>query len=173
KTTAATQRARPSAALSHRSDASAPLGPLLASGVIRASPSAAMPKESDVKDTIPPAKAPREDAPPPKKQRPPWVSVGLTLALLFGLFFWEAQAWKSASLPQVDYSQFYGWVDQGKVAKVTIEGHDVSGDLKAPEKVDGKDVKTFKTTLPDQDDKDLMPLLRQKQVDVKAVEERA
>jgi cell division protease FtsH len=96
----------------------------------------------------------------------------VTLAVLMALFAWEAAAWKSATLPQIDYSQLYAWVDEGKVAKVTIEGDEVSGDLKEAQTIEGRSSKTFRSTLPAHEDKDFLPLLRQKQVDVKAVEER-
>jgi cell division protease FtsH len=89
--------------------------------------------------------------------------------ILLGL---ERAALRTEELPQVDYSQFYAWVTEGKVAKVTIEGQEVSGDLKAPEKVAGKDSKTFKSTLPAQEDKDLLPTLRDKGVDVQAVADK-
>jgi cell division protease FtsH len=97
----------------------------------------------------------------------------VTVGVLLALFAWEAAAWKTTELHSVDYSQLYTWVDQGKVAHVTIEGHDVTGDLKAPETIDGKPQKTFRTTLPAQEDRDLLPLLRAKGVDVRAVEEHA
>src|SRR5438552_3543662 len=117
-------------------------------------------------DTDPSAPVAPPDGPPrgkkPPKASPPWGSALVALLVLAALFAWEAAAWKGAALPSVDYSQLYAWVDQGKVAKVTIEGSVVSGDLKGPETVEGHPVTTFRAVLPPQEDKDFLPLLRTK-----------
>ena len=83
----------------------------------------------------------------------------------------QARLEHQAALATVDYTQFYGWVQAGKVDRVMLEGQEVTGSLKAAEKSDGRDVTGFHTTLPPQEDRDLLPLLRDKQVDVRVTEE--
>jgi cell division protease FtsH len=62
--------------------------------------------------------------------------------------------------PEIGYGSFYGLVTSGKVARVTIAGHVVEGALKAPESVEGKTVQSFRTVVPELDDRDLLPSLR-------------
>jgi cell division protease FtsH len=73
----------------------------------------------------------------------------------------------------IDYSQLYAFVQQGKVATVTFDGHRIEGELKAPEMLDGRSIKTFRATPPPQEDRDLLPLLRTQNVAVRAVEEKS
>jgi cell division protease FtsH len=63
------------------------------------------------------------------------------------------------------YSQFWNAVEQHKVAKVTISGRDISGQMNDATQ------SHFTTTTPD--DKDLLPVLRQKGVDISAVNAQA
>jgi cell division protease FtsH len=93
----------------------------------------------------------------------------LPLLILLVLFAFEEATLQKVSPPQVDYSVFYDWVTTGKVAEVTIDGADVTGELKAPETIGRNPSKSFHTTLPPQEDKDLLPLLRGQKVDVRAV----
>ena len=44
----------------------------------------------------------------------------------------------------------------------------MTGSLKEPQTLEGKSVREFQTTLPAQQDRDLLPLLRTQHVDVKA-----
>src|ERR1700684_558548 len=60
---------------------------------------------------------------------------------------------------QLPYSSFYTDVQQHKVKKVTVNGHDVTGEL-----TDGT---KFTTTTPD--DRDLVPALRKNEVEIKSV----
>jgi cell division protease FtsH len=117
----------------------------------------------------PPSKPPRASVPP--RPRPPWASLLVSAAVLAVLFLSQARLERQAALATVGYTQFYGWVQAGKVDKIMLEGEDVTGALKAAEKADGRDVVGFHTTLPPQDDRDLLPLLREKQVDVRVTEE--
>lgn len=63
----------------------------------------------------------------------------------------QARLEHQAALATVDYTQFYGWVQAGKVDRVMLEGQEVTGSLKAAEKSDGRDVTGFHTTLPPQE----------------------
>jgi cell division protease FtsH len=67
----------------------------------------------------------------------------------------------SADRSGIDYSTLYSWAGEGKLDRVTLRGSHLSGTLRAPAKVDGRDVTAFETELPERDDT-LLPLLRAK-----------
>jgi cell division protease FtsH len=73
---------------------------------------------------------------------------------------------RAPKAPSISYSELYGFVEQGKVATVTVSGQDVTGKLKQEETIGAKKVKDFQAVLPQQDDHDLLPLLRAQHVDV-------
>jgi cell division protease FtsH len=98
-----------------------------------------------------------------------WALPLLLVALLLGL---EALGERRPAAPAIDYSDFYALVEQGKVAHVTISTQTVSGALKAPETVGNRSVTDFQTTIPAQQDRDLLPLLRREHVDIKAQPEQ-
>jgi cell division protease FtsH len=89
------------------------------------------------------------------------------LAFYFLMFAAFAIAWHGlsrlggAGAPPVDYSTLYGWASEGKLDRVTLRGSHVSGTLRAPVKVDGRDLTAFETELPEHDDA-VLPLLRAK-----------
>ena len=66
--------------------------------------------------------------------------------------------------PSIAYTDFYHLVSDGKVASATMKGQSVTGTLKSAETVDGKSMTGFTTLLPTQEDRELLPLLRQKGV---------
>jgi cell division protease FtsH len=66
----------------------------------------------------------------------------------------------------VGYTELCAFVEQGKVASVRLSGQEVSGTFKQDETVRGQSGRTFETALPQQDDHDLLPLLRAQHVDV-------
>jgi cell division protease FtsH len=68
--------------------------------------------------------------------------------------------------PVIAYTDFYHLVSEGKVASATLKGQNVTGALKAPETVAGKSISGFTTLLPSQEDRDLLPLLRDKKIKV-------
>jgi cell division protease FtsH len=96
-----------------------------------------------------------------------WLRWAIPLALVALLLASEALADRKPTSPAIDYSSFYALVDQGKVQRIEIDGQTVTGSLKTTEPVDGKTVKDFSTTLPGQQDRDLLPLLRQRDVAVR------
>ncbi len=96
-----------------------------------------------------------------------WLRWAIPLLLVALLLASEAFGDKKAGAPSIDYSSFYSLAESGKVARVTIQGQAVTGTLEDTETVDGKTVHEFSTTLALQPDRDLMPMLRQKNVDVR------
>jgi cell division protease FtsH len=101
-----------------------------------------------------------------------WLRWAIPLLLVALLLASEAFANRKPAVPPIDYSDFYALVDQGKVERVTIEGQSVIGSLRNAEPVDGRTVKDFQTTLPSQQDHDLLPTLRQQHVDVRVQPEQ-
>jgi cell division protease FtsH len=73
---------------------------------------------------------------------------------------------REVARPAIAYTDFYHLVSDGKVVSATLKGQQVTGSLKGPETVDGKSISGFTTLLPSQQDRDLLPLLRQKGVKV-------
>ncbi|HVZ72865.1 MAG TPA: ATP-dependent zinc metalloprotease FtsH [Polyangia bacterium] len=104
-------------------------------------------------------------ATPPQKPAPVslrrWIAFAALLAAV-ALWSWRAQR---VLEPSVGYSTLYTWVEGGKIARATLRGRQLEGALRAPAKVDGRDVSTFRTDLPERDD-DLLPALRRNGVDV-------
>jgi cell division protease FtsH len=117
--------------------------------------------------SVPPATRPAPAPPSAPKKVPPSASAvsWLVLALMLGAF-WGYQAYmaKEAAVPEVRYSDLYELLDAGKIESVTLKGLQVSGKLKAADKVDGHSITTFRTLLPAMDDRDLLPRLRSKDV---------
>jgi cell division protease FtsH len=114
----------------------------------------------------------RPSAPPPGSEppRPPrsrvfWLPFALITALLFWLFAWGDRAMsKRTSGSTLDYSAFYAMVTEDKVARVTLRGREIEGELKEADK-------PFSTVAPEAEDKDLIPALRAHGVAIRAVEE--
>jgi len=78
---------------------------------------------------------------------------------------------REPTAPSISYSDLFRLVEQEKVESATIKGQLVTGKLKSSEQVDGKSITAFSSRLPAQDDKDFMPLLRQKSVKIRAESE--
>jgi cell division protease FtsH len=78
---------------------------------------------------------------------------------------------RTPKAPSISYSELYGLVDQGKIAAITLSGQEVTGKLKQEETVGPKKVKDFQAVLPQQEDHDLLPLLRSQHVDVEVKSE--
>src|SRR5690606_15927936 len=60
---------------------------------------------------------------------------------------------------------FYAWVETDRVESVTIRGQRIDGKLKTEQEVAGRRTAVFYTTRPS-DDEALLPLLREKNVDI-------
>jgi cell division protease FtsH len=96
----------------------------------------------------------------------PWQMLFVLAVVLAGLWLWQAQA-ETENRPLVDYSTFYGWVENGKVSSVIIKGAaTLEGTLKTPEAVQGSPTKVFRSLRPESDDA-LLPLLRSQRVQIR------
>ena len=105
---------------------------------------------------------------PPAAPRRPWL---LPLLLFSAYFLWEFSSTSDWSHPTVPYSAFYEAVSGGQVERVQIRGRQLMGEMTDGTSIDGRVVGKFTTTLPAQDDKDLFPMLREKQVKIDIVDE--
>jgi cell division protease FtsH len=93
-----------------------------------------------------------------KRARPKsWI---VLVAMLGAMWAWQWQAEREIN-PKVDYSLLYTWAEEGKIERATVKGQRFEGVLRAPAKVEGQEVRTFATDLPERDD-ELLPLLRKK-----------
>ena len=75
--------------------------------------------------------------------------------------------------PTIAYTELYTLIGEGKVAKLTLTGPAVTGTLKQDEKVGAVTLRTFQSELPQQEDRELLPLLRQQKVEVAVESEHA
>jgi cell division protease FtsH len=134
------------------------------------------PPESGGQPKEPPG--PRDtDTPPPRRQPPAntpgfglgWEGIGVLVLLAVSVWFWHSNA-DSLLRPTVDYSTFYAWLEADKIKGVTLKSPDLEGDLRSPETIHGRSVPSFKTVMPD-DDPALLPLLREKKVDIRVTDD--
>ena len=118
--------------------------------------------------------APGPQARPPAG-RPAWYTWLVLGALLLGSWTLTHYFSATASEPALAYSAFYKSVDAGEVERVSIKGQTVTGSFKKAIPIAGRPSKAFRTLLPAQEDRDLLPLLRSKgiTVDVKSEEQPA
>jgi cell division protease FtsH len=109
---------------------------------------------------------PDSPAPPTGPKRPgmAWRNWVVPFALLAGLMWFQYFSSREQQRPSIAYTDFYHLVSDGKVTSATLKGQTISGTLKSAETVDGKSMTGFTTLLPSQEDRDLLPLLRQKGV---------
>src|SRR5512141_2749770 len=115
----------------------------------------------------PPTRPPQPESPPPGHVS--WPMLLVLGAMLLGMWLWRSSI-QQGQHPEIEYSTFYQWAEQNKVKSVTIQGQQVTGTLKNPEKVQEQNVELFRTVLPQGDDK-LLPLLREKQVSIRVATE--
>ena len=94
------------------------------------------------------------------------------LAVLLGsLMAWQYFGAREQARPPIAYTSFYDLVKKDQVESVTLRGQQVSGKLKSKQKIEDHEIENFDTMLPQQEDKDLMPLLREKGVKVEVKSE--
>ncbi|MEB2310412.1 MAG: ATP-dependent zinc metalloprotease FtsH [Sorangiineae bacterium] len=117
-----------------------------------------------------PSGAPPAGRPPTPSEgspaRPSWKGWALIGLLLLGFWGWQYFGAKKSADPPISYTAFYQLVSGGHVKKVTLRGQEVRGTLAQKQKVEGVETSAFRTVLPAQEDKDLLPLLREKAVAV-------
>src|SRR4029078_4485909 len=86
------------------------------------------------------------------------------LVMLGVMWFWKSNS-EEAAQPAIAYSQLYKWIDEGKVASVVLDGDFVDATLKAPETLDGRQIKELRTSAV-ANDLALLPLLHGKGVKI-------
>ncbi|MBV9949713.1 MAG: ATP-dependent zinc metalloprotease FtsH [Myxococcales bacterium] len=129
-----------------------------------------MPSATPPLPSKPASGTPGEDKKPPRRSIVSWV---LLVLLLSAGWAYQGYAAREEAAPEIRYSDLYALVQQGKVESVTLKGPQVSGKLKATESVAGKSLSAFRTLLPSVEDREFLPLLREKgvAVDVKSEEQ--
>ncbi|HEY4107229.1 MAG TPA: ATP-dependent metallopeptidase FtsH/Yme1/Tma family protein, partial [Polyangiaceae bacterium] len=115
-----------------------------------------------------PPPEPRSSMPP---QVPPERSTGgrlwiILAMILIGWAIYRHYAGEADTQPSIAYTSFYQEVSDQKVESVTLRGQNVLGKFKAPTEVEGHKLTTFRSMVPEQEDRDLLPLLRDKGVKV-------
>ena len=120
--------------------------------------------------SMPPPASPPESPQTPGEStsagRPSWKGWVILALLLASFWAWQYFGSVSEPHPEISYTQLYRLADEGKVRNVTLRGQQVTGKLKQKENIEGRPIETFKSMVPSQDDRDLLPLLRGKSVEV-------
>ena len=119
--------------------------------------------------TPPPAAEPPDPA--VRVPSPPSVWDAFRVPVIFAATIFLMQLLSAPpSPPTIGYTQFYALVEAGQVKRVTLTGDVVSGTLGAAMLLDTRPVSVtsaaFRALLPPREDRDLLPLLRGKRVDV-------
>jgi cell division protease FtsH len=119
-----------------------------------------------------PPNAPKGQTPGTRSGRYAWL---LFAGLLVASWSLTNYFGNGGTEPALSYSAFYKAVDAQTIEKVTIKGQAVTGSFKQATAVNGHQSRTFRTYLPSQEDRDLMPMLRNKGVvvDVRSEEQPA
>jgi cell division protease FtsH len=112
---------------------------------------------------------------PPPGTRSGWYAWVLLAGLLVASWSLTNYFGAGGAEPQLSYSAFYKDIDAQTIEHVTIKGQTVTGNFKQPTTINGRQTKSFRTILPAQEDRDLLPLLRSKGVvvDVRSEEQPA
>ena len=118
----------------------------------------------------PPGNEPRSSLPPSaptpgKAGLRAWVVLGV---LLLGVWIFTHFANTADNQPPIAYSTFYQLVTEQKVAQVSLRGLNVVGKFKAPTAAEGQTLTVFHSMVPAQEDRELLPLLREKGVKIEA-----
>ncbi|HEX3776770.1 MAG TPA: ATP-dependent metallopeptidase FtsH/Yme1/Tma family protein, partial [Polyangiaceae bacterium] len=101
-----------------------------------------------------------------------WIVLAM---ILIGWAIYRHYAGEVDQQPPIAYTSFYKAVSDEKVESVTLRGQSVLGKFKAPTEIEGHKLTTFRSMVPEQEDRDLLPLLRDKgvKVDVHSEEQSA
>jgi cell division protease FtsH len=95
--------------------------------------------------------------------------MGLVLAAMVGTWAWQTRTSKSQAAT-IGYSSFFQLVDQGKVKAVILTGQTIDGELSSKQQVAGQALQKFRTLMP-AEDAALLPLLREKHVELHVASE--
>jgi len=91
----------------------------------------------------------------------------MLVLLLLGFAAYQYYAGKQDDVhPPISYTAFWREVQDQKVESVQIRGQTVIGKLREERTIEGKKLKNFHTMVPAQGDEELLPLLRNKGVEV-------
>jgi cell division protease FtsH len=96
--------------------------------------------------------------------RPGWRGWVVLALLLFTAAIWQHFATNDQGGPVISYTAFYKAVEEKRIDNVTIRGQTVHGHFKPPATIEGRTLEVFRTLVPAQEDRDLLPLLREKGV---------
>jgi cell division protease FtsH len=94
----------------------------------------------------------------------PWHRLAIVAALCGIVLYASMRKPTPPDASAIRYSDFYRWVDEGKVDSVELRGDEVLGKLREPEELRGHKLERFRTRLPQQKDDAVLPLLRAKGV---------
>jgi len=136
-----------------------------ASPVHASHPNGARPDESPSGRRSEPPFTPGPAPVPPHAFGLGWQGLAVLALLASSIWLWRASA-DSTLRPTVNYSTLYGWVEADKITAVTLSESDLEGTLRSPELVLGRPVSSFRTVLPENDPA-LLPLLRERKVDIR------
>jgi cell division protease FtsH len=126
-------------------------------------------------NSVAPGPTNQQQKAPPPGSRTGWYAWVLLAGLLVASWSLTNYFGSGGAEPPLSYSAFYKDIDAQTIDHVTIKGQTVTGTFKQPTTVNGRQTRAFRTVLPAQEDRDLMPLLRSKGVvvDVRSEEQPA
>jgi cell division protease FtsH len=104
--------------------------------------------------------------------RPPTWTRWIFPLLVTSMVGWWLLAARPPKTP-VTYTELFALIEQGKVASVELSSGELTGVLKQVETLGTRKVTTFEVALPQREDRDLLPLLRQQHVDVTVTPDRS
>jgi cell division protease FtsH len=95
-----------------------------------------------------------------------WIALLLAVAVLW---IWPSGAGVKAP-SEVDYSLAYRWLSEDKIESVVLRQQTLEGELRGAEEVDGQAIRSFRTSIPAQDDS-LVRLLHERGVNIRVEDE--
>ncbi len=131
-----------------------------------------MPKSPGSRPPPEPRSSLPPSAPPERSGYRGWVVLALMLG---GFWLYKHFSGDTDTQPAIAYTSFYQQLSDQKIESVTLRGQNVLGKFKAATDVEGHKISTFRSMVPEQEDRDLLPLLREKgvKVDVRSEDQPA
>ena len=90
----------------------------------------------------------------------------MLVALLAGFWLLNNASTRHSVDTELSYTQFYRDLEGNKIGSVVLTGQQVVGEFKKAEPVNGQMARRFRTVVPPGPDRDLIPLIRKKGVDL-------
>jgi cell division protease FtsH len=97
-----------------------------------------------------------------------WKGIAVVVLLMAGVWLWRSST-EHVQRPTVDYSTFYAWLEADKVKSVTLHAPQLDGTLRSPQMLRQRPIPTFQTVMPENDPA-LLPLLRERKVDIRVAD---